>query len=313
MKNNMRLRERELFLELPDPDLFIEDSVAPWSEHVRCRSGIAMVRFAQRRTTVESIHLPDSVADRLKPDFGTIVSSSDSNYLVGQRVALRPYVGIHVRRLTFDSCLADHCGAPRLRMRPGWVGLVPDEVDQGALLCSQVRHSQTGVINSVSEVSDWGIGRRVLFSRRNKLGLYGVDPTLSVHERSEGLMLLPESAIVAELLPGAPDIHDVRFVGCFDPLSDLICLVEREGKWEPGPGWIAVSELGPATELLVKREIYRPNRCSAYRIEHSHTPGLEPGMIAYVNPLAHPPIRLGIGGASCERYLRANDVWMVKA
>ena len=309
----MRLRERELYLELPDPNAFIEDSTEPWSEHVRCRSGVAMIRLAQRRMTVNSIYLPDSVADRLKPDFGTIVSSSDSNYSVGQRVALRPYVGIHVRRLTFDSGLSDICAAHRMRMRPGWVGLVPDEVDQRTLLCSQVRHSQTGIITSVSEVSDWNIGCRVLFSRRNKLGLYGVDHTHSVHERNEGLTLLPEGSIVAELLPGAPDLHDVRFVGCFDPLSDLICLVERDGRWEPGPGWIAVSELDPATELLVRREIYRPNRCPAYRIEYSHTPGLEPGMIAYVNPLAHPPIRLGIGGVSCERYLRANDVWMVKA
>lgn len=309
----MRLRERELFLELPDPNA-IEDVVANvWADHVRCRPGVAMVCLAQKRKAVNAIQLPDSVSDRLRPDFGTIVSSSDSNYSIGQRVALRPYVGIHVRRLTFDSGSPDLMGTDDWRMRPGWLSLVADEVDQGGLLCSHVRHSQTGFITSVSEQSNWKTGSRVLFSRRNKLGLYGVDTRQSVHERHEGRILLPEDAIVAELVSGAPDIYDVRFVGCQDPLSDLICLVERNGEWEPGPGWIEAAELDLSTNILHKHNSHRPFQCPAYRITRSQFSGMKPGMIAYVNPLAHPPLRFGIGGMSQERFLRAKDVWMVKA
>jgi hypothetical protein len=185
---------------------------------------------------------------------------------------------------------------------------LPVRADGLIVVASQA--PQTGIVMAAGSDSDDLVGRRVVFSRRRfDRPIMGIDRQSYVHDEIDGLLLISEDGVIAEVLGSGAQSETLRLL--YGPVSieDQVCLVWREGRWRPSPGWSLIENAAPKTELELPNHLKAGAGCGRI-VDSGDHPDLPVGARIFFDTRPNSTLSMGLGSTSAQRLVRLSDIWM---
>lgn len=271
----MRLKPRELFIDLPESDPE-NVPIVEGIKALKAMPGKVVVAKYPPRDKSHGLYLPDEAQQKYRPDAGVVIASGDKEFTPNQTVLCKYWSGIHYS--PYKSTAPDYTFDPEFtfpfRLRANHTLVLPDAPPKGDILRSKEVVTQTGIVAQGCLPT----GSRVLFEKRNAVGLLGT--TEYTLEWLDGYLMVPDRNIVAT---EHADGFEWEYLQVLDA-KDIYMTFSRD-EWQPADRYALIErDMAMDGPVLLTELGSRPYRINAVMRSCVPESGLYDGLRVLVDP-----------------------------